>query len=167
MFGDRTRYNCIHHLRGQITFAAGQALSGKRWRRPNDTLSVAVPFRELCLSFGKTGAISVRIFPFLPVIGGVIAVEENSKVGLESRRRWEASTRAKEVMLKRTHIPEAPWGMIEAVDKKRARLLACVCTVIRFVHQRLDGRDAEKRRMHPPLQIVRARGSMHEVCRLT
>jgi len=28
---------------------------------------------------------------------------------LESRRRWEAYTKAKEVMLARTHIEEAPW----------------------------------------------------------
>jgi hypothetical protein len=41
---------------------------------------------------------------------------------LESRRRWEAYTKAKEIMLERTHIPEAPWWVVEAVDKKRARL---------------------------------------------
>ena len=41
---------------------------------------------------------------------------------LESRRRWEEYTVAKEIMLQRTHIPEAPWWVIEAVDKKRARL---------------------------------------------
>jgi hypothetical protein len=41
---------------------------------------------------------------------------------LESRRRWEAYTKAKEVMLERTHIPEAPWWIVEAVDKKKARL---------------------------------------------
>ena len=41
---------------------------------------------------------------------------------LESRRRWEDYTRAKEVMLERTHIPEAPWWVVHAVDKKRARL---------------------------------------------
>jgi hypothetical protein len=41
---------------------------------------------------------------------------------LESRRRWEAYTKAKEAMLERTHIPEAPWWIVEAVDKKRARL---------------------------------------------
>jgi len=45
-----------------------------------------------------------------------------SPMDLESRRRWEAYTRAKEVMLKRTHIPEAPWWVVEADDKKRARL---------------------------------------------
>jgi polyphosphate kinase 2 len=45
-----------------------------------------------------------------------------SPMDLESRRRWEDYTRAKEVMLKRTHIPEAPWWVVQAVDKKRARL---------------------------------------------
>ena len=45
-----------------------------------------------------------------------------SPMDLESRRRWELYTKAKEVMLERTHIPEAPWWVVEAVDKKRARL---------------------------------------------
>jgi polyphosphate kinase 2 len=45
-----------------------------------------------------------------------------SPMDLESRRRWEQYTKAKEEMLTRTHIPEAPWHVVEAVDKKRARL---------------------------------------------
>ncbi len=45
-----------------------------------------------------------------------------SPMDLESRRRWEAYTRAKEVMLERTHIAEAPWWVVEADDKKKARL---------------------------------------------
>jgi polyphosphate kinase len=45
-----------------------------------------------------------------------------SPMDLESRRRWEDYTRAKEIMLQRTHIPEAPWWVVHAVDKKRARL---------------------------------------------
>jgi polyphosphate kinase 2 len=45
-----------------------------------------------------------------------------SPMDLESRRRWELYTKAKEIMLERTHIPEAPWWVVEAVDKKRARL---------------------------------------------
>jgi polyphosphate kinase 2 len=45
-----------------------------------------------------------------------------SPMDVESRRRWEDYTRAKEDMLARTHIPEAPWWVVEAVDKKRARL---------------------------------------------
>ena len=45
-----------------------------------------------------------------------------SPMDLESRRRWEDYTKAKEVMLERSHIPEAPWWVVHAVDKKRARL---------------------------------------------
>jgi len=45
-----------------------------------------------------------------------------SPMDVESRRRWEAYTKAKEEMLDRTHIPEARWWVVEAVDKKRARL---------------------------------------------
>ena len=45
-----------------------------------------------------------------------------SPMDLESRRRWESYTKAKEAMLERTHIPEAPWWIVEADDKKRARL---------------------------------------------
>ncbi|WP_290000905.1 polyphosphate kinase 2 [Faucicola atlantae] len=45
-----------------------------------------------------------------------------SPMDLESRRRWEQYTKAKEVMFERTNIPEAPWWVIEGNDKKRARL---------------------------------------------
>ncbi|WP_265305585.1 polyphosphate kinase 2 [Verminephrobacter eiseniae] len=45
-----------------------------------------------------------------------------SPMDLESRVRWEAYTKAKEIMLDRTHIPEAPWWVVQAVDKKKARL---------------------------------------------
>ncbi len=45
-----------------------------------------------------------------------------SPMDLESRTRWEQYTKAKEAMLERTHIPEAPWWVVDAVDKKRARL---------------------------------------------
>ena len=45
-----------------------------------------------------------------------------SPMDLESRRRWEDYTRAKEAMLEQTHIPEAPWWVVPADDKKQARL---------------------------------------------
>ena len=45
-----------------------------------------------------------------------------SPMDMESRRRWEDYTKVKETMLERTHIPEAPWWVVEAVDKKKARL---------------------------------------------
>lgn len=45
-----------------------------------------------------------------------------SPMDLESRRRWEDYTKAKEAMMAHTNIPEAPWWIVEADDKKRARL---------------------------------------------
>jgi polyphosphate kinase 2 (PPK2 family) len=45
-----------------------------------------------------------------------------SPMDLQSRVHWEEYTKAKEEMLDRTHIDEAPWWVVQAVDKKRARL---------------------------------------------
>jgi polyphosphate kinase len=45
-----------------------------------------------------------------------------SPMDMESRVHWEDYTRAKEEMLARTHTAEAPWWVVQAVDKKRARL---------------------------------------------
>ena len=45
-----------------------------------------------------------------------------SPMDLESCRLLEQYTKAKEDMLRRTHIPEARWWKIEADEKKGARL---------------------------------------------
>ena len=45
-----------------------------------------------------------------------------SPMDLESRSRWEDYTKAKEIMLERTHILQAPWWVVQADDKKKARL---------------------------------------------
>ena len=45
-----------------------------------------------------------------------------SPMDMESRKRWEEYTKAKEIMLERTHISEAPWWVVNSVDKKKARL---------------------------------------------
>ncbi|MDD3935191.1 polyphosphate kinase 2 [Rhodoferax sp.] len=45
-----------------------------------------------------------------------------SPMDMESRRRWEEYTKAKEIMFERTHIPESPWWVVQADDKKKARL---------------------------------------------
>lgn len=45
-----------------------------------------------------------------------------SPMDLQSRVRWEDYTKAKEEMLDRTNIPEAPWFIVEGNDKRRARL---------------------------------------------
>jgi hypothetical protein len=57
---------------------------------------------------------------------------------LESRRRWELYTKAKETMLERTHIPEAPWWVVEAVDKKRARLNCIAHLLTRVPYQEVS-----------------------------
>jgi polyphosphate kinase len=61
-------------------------------------------------------------FRFLMRIHDPLKQWKLSPMDVESRRRWEQYTKAKEAMLERTHIPEAPWWIVEAVDKKRARL---------------------------------------------
>lgn len=45
-----------------------------------------------------------------------------SDMDLQSRVRWEDYTKAKEETFARTNISEAPWYIVEANDKKRARL---------------------------------------------
>jgi polyphosphate kinase 2 len=45
-----------------------------------------------------------------------------SPMDLESRLHWEDYTRAKEEMIARTHTEDSPWWIVDAVDKKRARL---------------------------------------------
>jgi polyphosphate kinase len=63
-----------------------------------------------------------QYFRFLMRIHDPLKQWKLSPMDLESRRRWEAYTLAKEIMLERTHISEAPWWIVEAVDKKKARL---------------------------------------------
>ena len=67
-----------------------------------------------------------------------------SPMDLESRRRWEEYTKAKEVMLERTHIPEAPWWVVQAVDKKKARL-----NCIHHLLQQMPYREVP----HPVIQL--------------
>ncbi|HSI51046.1 MAG TPA: polyphosphate kinase 2 [Ideonella sp.] len=67
-----------------------------------------------------------------------------SPMDLESRRRWEAYTRAKEVMLERTHIPESPWWIVQAVDKKKARLNCMTHLLSQFDYSEVP---------HPPVEL--------------
>ncbi|MGB9096797.1 polyphosphate kinase 2 [Erwinia sp.] len=55
-----------------------------------------------------------------------------SPMDLESRRLWEDYTEAKEIMLARTHIDEAPWWVVQGVNKKKARL-NCISHLLRQV----------------------------------
>ena len=74
-----------------------------------------------------------------------------SPMDLESRRRWEEYTKAKEAMLERTHIAEAPWWVVPAVDKKRARL-NCIHHLLSLVPYHETERPAivlPQRERHP------------------
>ncbi|SFV30316.1 polyphosphate kinase 2, PA0141 family [Devosia crocina] len=55
-----------------------------------------------------------------------------SPMDMESRRHWEDYTKAKEDMLARTHVPESPWWVVQADDKKRARL-NCIAHLLEAV----------------------------------
>ena len=67
-----------------------------------------------------------------------------SPMDLESRRRWEEYTKAKEIMLERTHIEEAPWWLVQANDKKKARL--------NCIHHLLSQMPYEEI-VHPPIAL--------------
>ncbi|MGR4870959.1 polyphosphate kinase 2 [Variovorax sp. LARHSF232] len=67
-----------------------------------------------------------------------------SPMDLESRRLWEEYTKAKETMLDRTHIPEAPWWVVQAVDKKKARLNCIHHLLQQMPYQEVD---------HPPVVL--------------
>jgi polyphosphate kinase 2 len=81
-----------------------------------------------------------------------------SPMDMESRRRWEDYTRAKEVMLERTNIPEAPWWVVEAVDKKRARL-NCIAHLL----TQIPYREVEHTPVTLPGRVHHADYSRHPV----
>src|ERR1700752_5019346 len=61
-------------------------------------------------------------FRFLMRIHDPLKQWKLSPMDVQSRARWEQYTKAKEEMLHRTNIPEAPWWVVEAIEKKRPRL---------------------------------------------
>jgi polyphosphate kinase len=61
-----------------------------------------------------------------------------SPMDLQSRVRWEEYTKAKETMLERSNIPEAPWWVVQAVDKKRARLNCITHLLTQFPYGPVD-----------------------------
>jgi polyphosphate kinase len=74
-----------------------------------------------------------------------------SPMDLQSRIRWEAYTKAKEAMLERTHIPEAPWWVVEADDKKRARLNCISHLLSQFPYHEIERPPVElPPRVHNP-----------------
>ena len=81
-----------------------------------------------------------------------------SPMDVESRRRWEDYTRAKEDMLERTHIDEAPWWLVEAVDKKKARL-NCISHLL----EQIPYREVEKPAVVLPERVRHDDYARHEI----
>jgi polyphosphate kinase 2 (PPK2 family) len=67
-----------------------------------------------------------------------------SPMDLESITRWEEYSLAKDEMLVHTDVPESPWFVVEADDKRRAR--------INMIHHLLSTSPYEQV-MRPPLEI--------------
>src|SRR5499427_5944180 len=60
-------------------------------------------------------------FRFLMRIHDPLKQWKLSPMDVQSRARWELYTRAKEEMLQRTHIPEAPWWIVDADEPGSGR----------------------------------------------
>ncbi len=60
-----------------------------------------------------------------------------SRIDLQSRLRWVDYSKAKDEMFVHTDIPEAPWYVVEADDKRRARLncIAHLLSVVPYEHE--------------------------------
>ncbi len=67
-----------------------------------------------------------------------------SDMDLESITRWEDYSRAKDLMMTHTDIPEAPWWVVESDDKRCARL--------NMIHHLLSSIDFHEVR-RPPLEL--------------
>lgn len=71
-----------------------------------------------------------------------------SPMDLESRKRWEEYTIAKEYMFERTNIPEAPWWVVEGDEKKRARL-----NCIHHLLEQIPYRSVDREQIELPPRI--------------
>jgi polyphosphate kinase len=82
-----------------------------------------------------------------------------SPMDLESKRRWVEYSRAKDEMFAYTDIKQAPWYVVNAENKKRARL-----NVIRYLLSLIRYEDlTPKPPKLPPLEKARyIRTPMHE-----
>jgi polyphosphate kinase 2 len=80
-----------------------------------------------------------------------------SPMDLESRRRWVEYSRAKDEMFVYTDIPEVPWQVVEADDKRRARI-NCIAHLLSTIPYKdrspgpieLPGRESDEGYVRPP-----------------
>ena len=80
-----------------------------------------------------------------------------SEMDIESRSRWVDYSRAKDTMFEYTDVPESPWYVVEADDKRRARL-NCIAHLLSIVPYRnvyepkvkLRARQSDEGYVRPP-----------------
>jgi polyphosphate kinase 2 (PPK2 family) len=81
-----------------------------------------------------------------------------SPMDLESRRRWQDYSRAKDEMMAHTDIKQSPWYVVNADNKKRARL-NCIRHLLKQIPYKdltpkpiqLPRRPADKGYVRPPI----------------
>ena len=97
-----------------------------------------------------------------------------SPMDLESRARWVAYSRAKDEMFRYTDIKIAPWYVVQADDKRRARL-NCIAHLLSMVQYEdltpppLELPPRDRGGVHPSADRgadVRARGLLSRICTL-
>jgi len=82
-----------------------------------------------------------------------------SPMDLESRGKWVEYSKAKDTMMEFTDIPEAPWYVVEADDKRRARL-NCISHLLSLIPYQdltpppleLPPRQPDPGYVRPPMQ---------------
>ncbi|WP_374266290.1 polyphosphate kinase 2 [Zoogloea sp.] len=97
-------------------------------------------------------------FRFLSRIHDPLKQWKLSPMDLESRARWERYTEAKETMLERTHIAEAPWWIVQADDKKAARL-----NCIHHLLEQIPYEEVERPLVELPARVRHPDYVRHEV----
>jgi polyphosphate kinase len=81
-----------------------------------------------------------------------------SPMDLESRRRWQDYSRAKDAMMAHTDIKQSPWYVVNADNKKRARL-NCIRHLLKMIRYKdltpkpikLPRRPPDKGYVRPPI----------------
>ena len=73
-----------------------------------------------------------------------------SPMDLESITRWEDYSRAKDEMFVHTDLPEAPWYVVEADDKRRARLNMIAHLLSTVPYDEVDPAGRSPCRTRPP-----------------
>ncbi len=87
-----------------------------------------------------------------------------SPMDVEARSRWEQYTKAKEAMLERTHIPEAPWHVVQAVDKKKARLNCIAHLLEQIPYQEIPYQPVNAARPRAQSRLSPRPGAAGDVC---